>query len=143
MLLPPVIFRIINQYKFWQDLVIFGKSDGKCWESNVPIRSNSFIKAHYILLACPSLCLSDSHVHTQISDESPSSHHHSGTQKNLFHTHTYTNTHLHSAAVCTQIQRPCAREEKNMQYQQHSRWNKQNIPAKTWNVDFTVRATTK
>lgn len=56
-------------------------------------------------------------IYTQISDESPSSHHHSGT-KNLFHTHTCTNTHLHSAAVCAQLQWLSGKEDENIQHQQ-------------------------
>lgn len=44
--------------------------------------------------------------HTQISDESPSSHHHWGTRTHIYtqtcSTFTHTQTHLHSDAVCAQ-----------------------------------------
>lgn len=74
----------------------------------------------YFWLVSSSLFLSHSHIHTNqrwVTIIAPSLRH---TKKNLFHTHTYTNTHLHSAAVCTQIQWLCAREDKNIQYQQFS-----------------------
>ena len=114
--------------------------------------SVSFVMAHYVQLDSLSLSLSlslvlslsisppslyfslslslspaRSYTHTNqrwVTIIAPSLRH----TKNLFHTHTYTNTHLHSAAVCAHIQCPSAREEikkkkikKNIQCRQISR----------------------
>ncbi len=74
----------------------------------------------YCWLVPATLSPSHSHIHTNqrwVTIIAPSLRH----TKNLFHTHTYTNTHLHSAAVCAHIQCLSAREDKNIQYQQLSR----------------------
>lgn len=105
--------RIWNQRKFWQNLLTFMWFWTALFGCSVPMWGNSFVMAHYIPLASRSLSfssLSHSYIHTNqrwVTIIAPSlrrAHTLTKQKKNLFSTHTYTNTHLHSAAVCAQIQ---------------------------------------
>lgn len=104
-----------NQYIFKQNLLIFWNFALKRWIAVFLCEAIVFFFiAHYILLA--SLCLSFSLplsrtlIYTQISDESPSSHHHSGTQKKpVPHSHIHKHTPPQCCSVRTHTVPECKR----------------------------------
>lgn len=107
----------------------------------------------YRWLVAPSLFpLSRTHIYTQISDESPSSHHHSGA-----HTHTnktkqkkpvqYSHIHKHTPPQCCSVHADTVPACKIKTYSSSPVKQKQSIPLytnnKTGNVDFTVSVKTE